>query len=256
METAARDALVSGAAGASAMACQVLLLMPMDTTITMQYRYGSTTMGALRSLWSHGYGRFYAGIVPALMQGPLSRFGDTCSNAFVLAALHGTDWPMIAKTTIGSAIAALWRVLLMPIDVCKTVSQIYGKAAPAKLVERAHHYGFAGFYFGSWASFSSAFCGHLPWYTTFNLLDAHLPQADSDLTRLLRPGLCGFAGSVASDTSTNAIKVLKAIRQAEGLSYADALAVVLRQHGVVGLVTRSAEIKFIFRYSATSFCIF
>jgi len=57
----------------------------MRTTVNFQYRYGMTTIEALKHLYAEGgVRRFYRGIGPALIQGPLSRFGDTASNAGML----------------------------------------------------------------------------------------------------------------------------------------------------------------------------
>ena len=56
--------------------------MWLRTTINYQYRYGTTTGQALRTLYKEGgIPRFYRGLLPALVQGPLSRFGDTAANA-------------------------------------------------------------------------------------------------------------------------------------------------------------------------------
>lgn len=47
-----------------------------------RYRYGTTTTQALRTLYKEGgIPRFYRGLLPALLQAPLSRFGDTAANA-------------------------------------------------------------------------------------------------------------------------------------------------------------------------------
>ena len=74
-----------------------------------------------------GVRRFYRGLGPALFQGPLSRFGDTASNAGMLAlwdSFDGTkNLPSAAKTVSASAAAAGFRVFLMPIDACKTILQ-------------------------------------------------------------------------------------------------------------------------------------
>ena len=57
----------------------------MRTTVNFQYRYGMTTIEALKHLYAEGgVRRFYRGVGPALIQGPLSRFGDTASNAGTL----------------------------------------------------------------------------------------------------------------------------------------------------------------------------
>ena len=55
--------------------------------------------------------RFYKGYVPAMMQGPLSRFGDTAANAGALALLEQyeatKDLVPAVKTLGASAAAAL-----------------------------------------------------------------------------------------------------------------------------------------------------
>ena len=82
-------------AGGSAMFLQVLCLMPLDTTITYQYRYGLTNKEALAALLSHkaSWRRLYMGLGPALAQGPLSRFGDTAANAGILSLLQHSPPP-------------------------------------------------------------------------------------------------------------------------------------------------------------------
>jgi hypothetical protein len=73
--------------------------------------------------------RFYRGLVPALIQGPLSRFGDTAANTGTLAALDAFDatanLPVAAKTVAASVSAALFRIFLMPVDTFKTTMYVY-----------------------------------------------------------------------------------------------------------------------------------
>ena len=48
----------------------------MRTVMNYQYRYGMTTTVAFKTLMAQGgIRRLYRGIGPALLQGPLSRFG-------------------------------------------------------------------------------------------------------------------------------------------------------------------------------------
>ena len=60
----------------------------MRTTMNYQYRYGTTTRQALATLYKEGGGgingvlRFYKGYLPALAQGPLSRFGEQPRSVF------------------------------------------------------------------------------------------------------------------------------------------------------------------------------
>ena len=54
----------------------------------------------------------------------MSRFGDTAANAGVLALLENSetaaDWPIGVKTIFASVGAALFRIILMPVDTLKT----------------------------------------------------------------------------------------------------------------------------------------
>ena len=57
-----------------------------------QYRFGTSTGDAMRHLYRDGgLGRFYKGVGPALIQGPLSRFGDTASNAGILSLMNQNE---------------------------------------------------------------------------------------------------------------------------------------------------------------------
>ena len=74
------------------MTCQVVTLMWLRTTINYQYRYGTTTLDAFKSLYNQGgIFRFYKGVIPALIQAPLSRFGDTAANIGVLTYLETNE---------------------------------------------------------------------------------------------------------------------------------------------------------------------
>ena len=66
-----------------------------------------------------------SGVVPALFQGPLSRFGDTAANTGILTLMNSLDstkdLAVGFKTVAASASAALFRIVIMPIDTTKTV---------------------------------------------------------------------------------------------------------------------------------------
>merc|ERR1712124_219623 len=96
----------------------------MRTTMNYQYRHGTSTGEALRHLYAD------RGIVPALAQGPLSRFGDTAANAGIMALMEHNETlsaqPAMIKTIFASASAAAFRITLMPIDTVKTIMQVEG----------------------------------------------------------------------------------------------------------------------------------
>ncbi len=92
--------------------------------INYQYRNGTTFPTALRTIYADGgIPRFYRGLLPALLQGPLSRFGDTAANAGSLTLLNSMestkDLNVGLKTAVASVSAACFRIVLMPIDTVK-----------------------------------------------------------------------------------------------------------------------------------------
>ena len=71
---------------------QVCSLMWVRTVMNYQYRHGGTTTTAFSTLWRQGgIRRLYIGFGPALLQGPLARFGDTAANVALLSLLDGTQ---------------------------------------------------------------------------------------------------------------------------------------------------------------------
>ena len=70
-----------------------------------------------------GIPRFYRGVLPALIQGPMSRFGDTAANTGMLTLLDNMEATQNlnvgVKTVAASSAAALFRIFLMPVDTVK-----------------------------------------------------------------------------------------------------------------------------------------
>jgi hypothetical protein len=70
-----------------------------------------------------GIPRFYRGVLPALIQGPMSRFGDTAANTGILTLMDNLpatqNLNVSIKTIAASAAAALFRIFLMPVDTVK-----------------------------------------------------------------------------------------------------------------------------------------
>merc|ERR1719149_379872 len=137
--------------------------------------------GALSHLYKDGgIPRFYRGLAPALLQGPLSRFGDTAANAGVMEIFNAydetRDLSTLVKTSGASAVAALWRIFLMPIDTLKTTMQVQGKDGLAKLKVKVAKGGPTVMYSGALAACSATFMGHYPWFATYNYLGEALPK--------------------------------------------------------------------------------
>jgi len=93
-----------------------------------------------------GWTRYYQGLSAALIQGPVSRFGDTAANAGILALLASNAYmkklPSLIQTVFASLAAAAFRMILTPIDTVKTTLQTQGKPGIAILKARVRS-GFA-----------------------------------------------------------------------------------------------------------------
>lgn len=238
-------ALGGGMAGATAMIVQVCTFMWLRTTMNYQYRYGTSTTEALKILYKDGgIPRFYRGILPALFQGPLSRFGDTASNTGVLAFFNSSEatrnLPVFVKTSVASVAAGSFRIVLMPIDTVKTIMQVEGKDGIPKLMAKFRANGPSVFFHGSLAASAATIAGHFPFFATFNTLQENIPIPESDLQKMSRNGAIGFVSSIASDTVSNSIRVVKTYRQThtDMISYPQAVKDVLAQDGMKGLFFR------------------
>jgi len=242
------------------MVINVSTLMWMRTTVNYQYRYGMSTGQALSALYNDGGRglsgvlRFYKGYVPALMQGPLSRFGDTAANAgmvTLLDSLESTkDLPVGLKTVAASAAAASFRIVIMPIDACKTIMQVEGNRGIPSLLAKIRTSGPTVLWHGAGGAMGATFVGHYPWFAVYNYLNANMTKYDrkTDLGMYLaRNAVIGFAASAVSDTCSNSIRVLKTTKQTstEAISYPKALSMVIEKDGVMGLFTRGLSTKIV-----------
>jgi len=248
MNKAAASAVRGGTAGACAMGANVACLMWMRTTINYQYRNGVSFPVALRTLYADGgIPRFYRGVAPALIQGPLSRFGDTAANTGVLTLLNSfdstKDLTVGIKTVAASASAAIFRIFLMPIDTVKTTMQVTGKFS--NVVDKVKIGGVPALYQGSLAAASATFVGHYPWFFTYNFLSEKIPKQDTQLAELGRRAILGFCASAVSDTCSNSVRVVKVYKQShpENLSYPQVVKSVIAESGVQGLFLRGLETK-------------
>lgn len=251
LRSSTSQALCGGVAGASAMALQITSLMWLRTIMNFQYRYGMTMREAMRNLYAQGgLPRFYRGIGPALVQGPLMRFVDSSANAGVLALFEATHaekmWPVWIQTIFASGSAASLRIALMPLDAVKTVLQVDGQHGLAQLFARCRAGGSSVLFRGAMASSAATFVSHYPWFTVFNCLNNQLPHYDRRSQELLRNAGIGFCASVCSDTVSNSLRVLKTHRQTrEQGSYLGIAQSVIRSDGVAGLLSRGLTTRII-----------
>ena len=261
---ALRSALGGGIPGAAAMGVQVTALMWLRTTMNYQYRTGTALPAALRALYSEGgVRRFYAGYPAAMIQAPLSRFGDTAANAGTLSLLAAhpatADLPIAVKTSVASLAAASFRIFLMPVDTVKSVLQAHGSTAgSAVLRAKLAAGGPAVLFHGALGASAATFAGHYPWFVVYNTLNARFPPAprglasgsapcagESRAAELGRAAAIGFTASVASDTTSNALRVLKTVRQVSETSvgYLASARAIVAAEGPSGLFGRGLKTR-------------
>jgi len=261
---AANSAFRGGAAGAVAMTINVATLMWMRTTINYQYRHGTGTFESFRILYKDGgVRRFYRGIGFAIIQGPWSRFGDTAANTGAMELMNSfestKDLAPATKTLSASIAAASFRVISTPLDTCKTIMQVEGKAGLGALKAKFSKAGgvpkgLPVLWYGALGSASATFVGHYPWFATYNMMQLYLPHSgfvpDSLthvdlLNKLVRNAITGFCASAVSDTCSNSIRVLKVYKQthSEQITYGRAFKDVVAKDGVLGLMGRGLGTK-------------
>jgi hypothetical protein len=258
LKKSSKRALGGGKAGAAAAVVQVCTLMWLRTSMNYQYRYGGNLKTSLETLWSQGgISRLYQGLPFALVQGPLTRFGDTAANVGVIALLESLDatrdLPLPVKTAFGSIAAGAWRIVLMPVDASKTAMQVEGAEGLERLRANVLERGPGVLYRGAVAQAAATTAGHFPWFLTYNFLNEQLPQVSSEsdlLLFLLRSAFLGLSASCVSDCISNSLRVLKTTKQTsqlstdgEDLSYSEIAKQIIEKDGVVGLLGRGLQTR-------------
>jgi hypothetical protein len=250
LQKASGAAFRGGIAGASAQAINVMTLMWMRTVMNYQYRYSGGFVEVVGKLYKEGgVPRLYRGLVPALMQAPLSRFGDTAANVGMLAVLDSRsetrDLPVGVKTALASSAAAGFRIFLMPLDAWKTTKQVEGSAGLRILVDKVRIHGISKLWHGSMGAMSATWVGHFPWFFTNNYLTKTLPQFEFQHGKYVRNGFIGFCSSVVSDTISNSLRVVKTTKQTskDPITYRQAVSSILAKDGYVGLFGRGLKTR-------------
>lgn len=243
----------AGVAGASAMAIQVTSLMWMRTTMNYQFKNGGGFILTLKTLYSEGgIVRFYRGILPALIIGPISRFGDTAANMLATTTFKShpelKNLPIFIQTSLGSVLAGFWRLSTLPVDAWKTSKQVYGPEGLNVLLTKFRANGISAFYQGGIASALATMVGHYPWFVTNNYLEHYLPKYSYNTDfgmAILRSAGIGFLCTVVSDCISNSIRVVKTFKQTakEKLTYKQVISQIVEKDGVSGLLLRGLQTK-------------
>ena len=242
-----QKAIRAGLNGYKAMTIQVFSLMWLRTIMNYQYKNGGTFKEVFLKLYKEGgIRRFYSGIIPALIQGPLCRFGDTFSNAIILNILNNYKIPIFIKTGLASTTAGVIRILLSPVDIIKTMKQVEGETAMTKLKKRIQEKGLISLYDGALANGILTLIGHYPWFLVHNYLDKYLPMYNNSIClSLMRNAFIGFASSCFSDTISNSIRVLKTSKQTgEGKKgYKEIINDIIKKEGIKGIFIRGLSTR-------------
>lgn len=238
LQQAGNKAFKGGRAGATAALFQVTTLMWLRTIMNYQYRYGGDLSSALQTLWGQGgIPRLYQGLQFAIVQGPLTRFGDTAANVGMLALLESIDatasLPIPLRTACGSIAAGCWRIFLMPIDTSKVAMQVEGKDGLTRLWGKVINSESGAaltinplpLYQGALASAAATAAGHFPWFLTYNALNDFLPAVGQEdvLLSLIRSAFLGLTASCVSDCCSNSLRVIKTTKQTAGLLSSNSL---------------------------------
>jgi len=255
MKKAGKRALGGGIAGALAQVVNVFALMWMRTTINFQYRYGMTSMEAIKHLYSQGgVGRFYRGLPWALIQAPAGKFFDTAANTGMMTlwdSLESTkNMPTAAKTMTASVTASLCRVFMMPVDACKTILQVEGADGLTKLRAKIKAGGVGVLWHGTIGAMTASFVGNYPWFFTYNMMSGYIPEVkreDSMVKYLGRSAIIGFTATAVSDTISNSVRVVKTTTQTSTvpIGYVEAAQSIIAKDGVTGLLFRGLGTKLV-----------
>lgn len=237
-----------GIAGYGAMTFQVGSLMWLRTTMNYQFKNGGGTFQTLKKLYAEGgIPRFYRGVGFALINAPLSRFGDTAMNMTAMTYLEDTNLNKAQKTFIGSIGAGFWRLSIIPVDSFKSHMQVHGKEGITILKNKIKQNGYRSLYNGSFASFSGTVVGHFPWFYTYNYLQENAPykHSESSITTFFRSGCIGFLSSASSDIISNSVRVLKISKQTaeKSDSYTRIIKEIVKKDNISGLFLRGLQTK-------------
>jgi len=245
---AIHKALGGGVPGAIAGVIQVLSLMWLRTVINYQYRYGSSFIQALTTLYGMGgIPRLYSGVSFALVQAPISRFISTAANDGVGVLLQSFNLGPGREVAIAALVVGFCRMLLMPIDTLKTVSQIENKKGVDQLLSKVRQGNIHLLYSGALANALSSFIGHCPWFYTYNLLSKNKFIMSIEWSTA-RNALIGFISSIVSDTIANSMRVIKTTKQSLGstrskTTYAETISLILAADGIRGLFGRGLKTR-------------
>ena len=197
-----------------------------------------------------GIPRLYSGISFALIQAPISRFISTAANDGINVLLQNYNWGPSRKVIVAAFVVGFFRILLMPIDTCKTILQIENKKGLQQLLAKVKRGQIHLLYSGALTNAISSFIGHYPWFYTYNLLVTNELLIKTIPWNIGRNAFIGFISSIVSDTIANSMRVIKTTKQAlagsaqrSSTTYGETISLILAVDGWRGLFGRGLKTR-------------
>ena len=167
---------------------------------------------------------------------------------FIVSLQHEKNILPGREVVVAAFVVGFFRMMLMPIDTCKTVLQIENKKGLTQLLSKVRNGHIHLLYSGALANALSSFIGHYPWFYTYNLLSKNEALIESIPWATGRNALIGFMSSIVSDTVANSMRVIKTSKQALGstrssITYAETISLILAVDGWRGLLGRGLKTR-------------
>lgn len=157
------------------------------------------------------------------------------------------EWGPGRWILLSSFMVGLWRVVIMPLDTCKTVLQVDAAEGFRNLIRKVRLGKIGVLYQGAFAAAVSSIISHYPWFYTYNVLSKNDYVKSLIKSPLLLNAGIGFLASVVSDTVTNCIRVVKTTKQAVAskhvVGYGEAINMILAADGWKGLFGRGLRTR-------------
>ena len=167
---------------------------------------------------------------------------------FIVSLQHEKNILPGREVVVAAFVVGFFRMMLMPIDTCKTVLQIENKKGLTQLLSKVRNGHIHLLYSGALANALSSFIGHYPWFYTYNLLSKNEALIEAIPWATGRNALIGFMSSIVSDTVANSMRVIKTSKQALGstrssITYAETISLILAVDGWRGLLGRGLKTR-------------
>merc|ERR1712059_25610 len=105
--------------------------------------------------------------------------------------------------------AAAWRIIITPVDTCKTILQTDGDKGWKILQDKIGKGGPLVLWQGWEGNYLANVVGNYPWFAVMNFLSKNVSLPKGNIAELVRSAIIGAAASSVSDVISNSIRVVK-----------------------------------------------